>query len=189
MKPQGATIAATIAVLLALIIGGGLIYIYSGAYNIAATDGHTDLGRWLLRTIKLESIQAHAEPTAESPPPDSTMIRQGFHNFQEMCVVCHGAPGVEPGWMGKGLRPDPPKLSKAVTMYSEGELRWILKHGIKMAGMPALAPTHSDLQIQSIVAFIQTLPETSPEEYAAMSRTAQQQGQGQETGGGHQHTH
>ena len=185
MKSQWVTVAATIVILLVLTIGGGLIYIYSGAYNIAATESHTGVGRWLLSTIKVESIQAHAEPAAESPPPDSSLIQEGFHNFQEMCVVCHGAPGVEPGWMGKGMRPDPPKLSEAVTMYSEGELRWILRHGIKMAGMPALAPTHSDRQIQSILAFIQTLPDTSPEEYAAMRRTAQQQGQ--ETG--HEHTH
>lgn len=170
-------------------IGGGLLYIYSGAYNVSATESHTRVGQWLLETVKTESIQAHAEPVTATVTPDSVMIQDGFHSFREMCVVCHGAPGVEPGWMGQGMRPDPPRLSQAVTKYSQGELRWILRNGIKMAGMPALAPTHSDRQIESLVAFIQRLPDISPKEYEALNQTAQQEGQDGSAGHTHDNGH
>jgi hypothetical protein len=36
---------------------------------------------------------------------------------------------------------------------------------VKMTGMPAMGEHHGDEDIWSIVAFIETLPETSPERY------------------------
>src|SRR2546423_13483863 len=58
-----------------------------------------------------------------------------------MCVQCHGAPGRDPGIVGKGLRPPPPVLSEAVRPWDRAELFWIVKNGIKMTGMPASGPT------------------------------------------------
>ena len=177
---------ATIATLV-LLVGIGFIYIYSGSYNIAATDPHTSLGNWLFSTVKVQSIQRHAEPASWTA--DSAMVQAGSRRFKEMCVICHGAPGVEAAWIGKGLRPNPPKLSKAVKKYSQGELTWIVRHGIKMAGMPALDPTHSEEAIRSVVAFIQQLPEMSPQEYQMMTKTDTAQAGSVHRQGGHVHSH
>ena len=92
-------------------------------------------------------------------------IRHGFEHFRETCVACHGAPGVPPAEMGRGLRPEPPPLAEAARHWSTAELFWIVKHGVKTTGMPAWSPTHDDEELWSIVAFVERLPTMSPDDY------------------------
>lgn len=91
--------------------------------------------------------------------------------FANTCVQCHGAPGVERGELGKGIRPTPPNLSEAVAEWSDRELFWIFKHGIKFAGMPAFGPTHSDEELSALVAFLKELPSMSPQEYQQLAQS------------------
>jgi hypothetical protein len=65
------------------------------------------------------------------------------------------------------ITPTPPDLAKSVGQWSDRELYWIIKHGIKLAGMPAFGPTHSDEELWALAAFLRRLPETTPEQYAA----------------------
>jgi mono/diheme cytochrome c family protein len=46
-------------------------------------------------------------------------------------------------------------------------LFWIVKHGLKMTGMPAWAE-HSDEELWATVAFIKKLPGMTPEEYGKL---------------------
>lgn len=69
--------------------------------------------------------------------------------------------------------------------YSDAELYWIIKHGIKMTGMPAFGLTHSDEDLWAIVAFLRELPQVKAQEYEAMVEAA-----GIQNGaGGHDHQH
>lgn len=61
-----------------------------------------------------------------------------------MCAVCHGAPGEERGEVGKGMNPTLPRLERVADQWSDREIFWILKHGIRLAGMPAFGATRSD---------------------------------------------
>jgi len=51
-----------------------------------------------------------------------------------MCVMCHGAPGVERFDAGKGLYPDAPDLAEAAPDWTLQETYWITKNGIKDTG-------------------------------------------------------
>lgn len=154
-------------VLIVLLVGLGLIYIYSGSYNVAANEELEGLTRWVFSTTTMASIQARAEPLELQA--DSAMIHEGGHHFREMCAGCHGGPGVEAKWVGKGLNPEPPDLSESAEELSTGELYWIAEHGIKHTGMPALAPTHDEKEIRAIVAFIEQLPDLSEQDYQMMT--------------------
>jgi len=57
------------------------------------------------------------------------------------------------------MTPHPPKLSEAVSLWDDAELFYILKHGIKFAGMPAWAAEERDSGIWPVVAFLRALPE------------------------------
>jgi mono/diheme cytochrome c family protein len=181
---------AGLAVLLTLVVLvlGGLLFMYSGAYNVAATQEHTALGRWVLNTGQTRSVAVRAGGVPESPPFDASMVEHGFEHFRAMCVGCHGAPGVERGEFGKGITPTPPELSEEAAEWTEKELFWIMKHGIKMAGMPAFGPTHSDEEIWGLVAFLQELEGMTAEEYAQWeARFAPAPGDTAATAGGHSH--
>ncbi len=152
-------------VLILLLIGGGLLFIYSGIYNIAASEPHFPVVKWVFDTTMENSVRAHAEAVKLSPFYESASMEEGFRSYSEMCEMCHSAPGGEPSEIGKGLNPDPPELSDETEEWSPEEVYWILKHGIKMTGMPALGPTHSEKELWTITAFVKKLPNISPQEY------------------------
>jgi len=43
-----------------------------------------------------------------------------------------------------------------------------VKHGIKITGMPAWGVTHSDKPLWDVVAFLQKLPELTPDQYRTL---------------------
>jgi hypothetical protein len=67
----------------------------------------------------------------------------------------------------KAFTPQPPDLAKTAPLYSDRELFWILKHGIKMTGMPAWSD-HSDEDLWATVAFLKKLPGMSEQDYARL---------------------
>lgn len=182
------TAGATLLLTLVVLVVGGLVFMYAGAYNVAATEEHTALGSWILNTGQERSVAVRAREVPEPPPFDASMVEHGFEHYRAMCVVCHGAPGVERGEFGKGLTPTPPELFEEAAVWTDRELFWITRHGIKMAGMPGFGPTHSDEEIWGIVAFLQELKGMTPEEYARWeARFAPTPGDTVATSSGHSH--
>lgn len=169
---------------LALLLVAASAFIFMGGYNVAATDAHSGLTRWFLATAKRRSVATRA--TSVNAPTQFTteQIADGFSEFDEMCVACHGAPGRDRGEAGKGLNPRPPNLAEAAKEWSAAELFWIVKHGVKMTGMPAFGPTHSDERLWTIVAFLKQLPQLSPEKYAEMKQASAKHDDGHD-----EHTH
>src|ERR1035437_6052593 len=95
---------------LAVLITGHLIFIYSGIYNISAMDPHSKLTMWMMNTVRDNSIEHNADNNLKTPNlSDTSLIKMGFIHYREMCVGCHGAPGIEQSEIGKGLYPHPPK--------------------------------------------------------------------------------
>src|SRR5712691_1216308 len=136
-------LADFVAAFVALILAGA-VFIYGGFYDVAAVEPHGYLAHWVLNTTMQRSVRARARAITPPPEPLSQKIGEAFRNYNEMCASCHGAPGREPGVVGKGLQPSPPVLSEAVRRWDRAEVFWIVKNGIKMTGMPAFGPTHSD---------------------------------------------
>src|SRR5262249_49344791 len=97
---------------------------------------------------------------------------------------CHSAPGVGSGELAKGMYPQPPVLTDAASLWSSGELFWIIRNGIKMSGMPAW-PDHSDEDIWNIVAFLGRLPGMSNKDYGNFIKESIEDG-GHSTRGGPQ---
>jgi mono/diheme cytochrome c family protein len=153
----------------ALILGALAAFplIISGAYNVAATVPDTGIERIILNTTMRDSVRARAGK--ESPRTwDEDQIKMGFRHYDGMCVTCHGAPGKERTEISKGLRPQPPNLAEAGKDWTNAQLFWIIKNGIRMTGMPAVGATHRDEQIWDIVGFVRRLPQISAQDYQTM---------------------
>lgn len=162
--------ALVVLVTVVVIALGVLLFPYTGFYNVAASTGHTDFARWYLNTTAMQSIKARADDiTIPVDLTDSLLVARGAAGFAAMCQVCHGAPGKDRGVIGQGMTPQPPRLSEAAAEWSPEEVYWILEHGIKMAGMPAFGPTHGEKELWEIAAFVEQLPEMTPERYEALT--------------------
>lgn len=175
-------IGALAAVLVAVAVG--LLALQAGWYDVSATEPHTELTRWALGTLQENSIRARAGNLEVTLPTDSASLEHGFVHYDAMCVSCHGAPGVDRGETGQGMTPTPPDLAEEAPEWSDAELFWITRHGIKLAGMPAFGPTHSDEQLLGLVAFVRRLPEMTAADYAAWREAARS---GEVAGDGHTH--
>jgi mono/diheme cytochrome c family protein len=162
-----AVIASLLIAALLAALGAGAV-ISAGVYDVAATAPHWRVTTWLLETARIRSIKAQA---AGIPVPhgldDPAKVLIGVGHYAAHCAVCHGAPGVPKGDIGRGLSPPPPDLAKAAPLYSPAELFWIVKHGIKMTGMPAWSD-HSDEELWATVAFLEKLPGMSEQDYARL---------------------
>jgi len=163
---------AVLSVLLTLVGCGAvglivlLVVMYGGAYDVSASRPHTALMEGILEETRDSSVKSHAKG-AQIPEWYATADQErGFAHYDEMCALCHGAPGVEPAELVEGLNPEAPGLVEAGEEWDSAELFWIVKHGIKMSGMPAFGGTHSDESIWHIAAFVQGLRDMAPAQYA-----------------------
>jgi mono/diheme cytochrome c family protein len=163
-------VGVVIGVEIVIIAAVGLIVVYGGYYNVAATSKDPAWMDSLLGAISDHSIEHHAAGIPVSPTFEKPDLEVGYDHYSEMCVMCHGAPGVEAGDAAQGLNPQPPHLYETVGDLSPSEVFWILKHGIKMTGMPAFGPTHDDEKLWNIAAFVKKLPGMTPEQYAQMGK-------------------
>ena len=173
MRQRIVTAVLTIGAMVLLALGTGLYVLYSGAYDVAATTDHAGVTRWALGTRQRRSVAARAASVDGAPPADSAALAGGFVHFHAMCVQCHGAPGIDRGEVGQGMQPTPPRLEDEAGEWSDAELFWITKHGIRLAGMPAFGPTHDDDAIWGIVEFVRQLEAMTEEEYADRVRALQ----------------
>ena len=105
------------AVLVVPLAAGALIY--AGLYDVAATTPHWLVARAILETARVRSIKAHASGL-ETPLglEDPAKVLIGVEHYAAHCAVCHGAPGVPKGDIGRGLYPQPPDLAKMPSLYS-----------------------------------------------------------------------
>lgn len=175
-------IILTVLVLIVLGVVAGLLFIYSGVYNIAASEDHNALEKWVLETTMERSIESHAEGIEAPDLSDSAMLVRGFDHFDAMCVQCHGAPGIGRAEFAEGLNPAPPSLVEAGEEWTASELFWITKHGIKATGMPAFGGSHDDEDIWAMVAFMQTLPDIGYYGYLDLREARSASGSGDEDG-------
>jgi mono/diheme cytochrome c family protein len=141
-----------------------LIVLAMGAINMGA-DVKPGLIERTIAPWAVDRSVAKRAPNEKNPyAGDPAAVAVGFDHYRENCVICHGAPGVAGAELSKGLNPPAPSLGKEENDTPDGELFWVIKHGIRMTPMPAFGPTHTDEEIWKIVAFIRHLPNLTAQE-------------------------
>src|SRR4029077_3312606 len=114
-------------------------------------------------TASLEASVRRRAPQTQKPLTHSedTLIAGGKLYLND-CVGCHGEPGKPPSDFGATFYPPAPQFPRAGTKYSEAEVFWVAKHGIRRTGMAAQGSSYSDLKLWSLAAFISHLPNLPP---------------------------
>src|SRR5262245_32378894 len=111
--------------LLALVLAvaaAGLMVVFSGVYNVAATQQHTAPVYWLLETAMRQSVRRHARGLVAPPLDDAARIARGHALYDEHCVRCHGAPGISPEPFALGLMPQPANMAHTGREWPPDEL-------------------------------------------------------------------
>lgn len=141
-------------------------------YDVAATEPHGPAVEWVLSEGMERSVRRHAAEV-EIPPGvdlrDPALAERAIGHYSVACATCHGAPG-EPRAPWMVLYPAPRELTDpaVVGRWSDRELYWIIKHGIKDTGMIALGPTHPESDLWAVSAFVRQLPEMKAGRYRTL---------------------
>ncbi len=174
-------IGIILAIILIALLGGAA-FVYSGIYNVGADEAHWDVTYRLIQIGRTQSIRAHAAGIKTPADLDKqNRILAGAVHFSTHCAACHSAPGAQAQDMAEGMYPKPPALKDVSAIWKPRELFWIVKHGIKLSGMPSWAD-HGDDQLWNSVAFLQRLPNLTAEDYKKLLDAAKAKGIGHEMG-------
>lgn len=147
--------------------------------GLSAEARPTALETFVARNARHLAIPADARQ-AQNPVLDSAEVqREARLHFADHCAVCHANDGSGDTPIGNGLYPKPPDLRRSATQdLSDGELFWIIEHGIRFTGMPAFSVNvdhssgnHGEGQDSwKLVHFIRHLPYLTTAERMEMER-------------------
>ena len=165
------TILVIVVGVVVALIGGGWLFVHSGAFDIAADTPHSQPVYWLMQKVREYSIAARATDPVPGDLTDEKRIASGAGQYAEMCASCHLAPGMKRTEISRGLYPRAPELRRGSALTPAEEF-WVMKHGIKMTGMPAWGATHDDEILWDVVAFLRKFPELTAEQYQTLVNSA-----------------
>ena len=169
------TIIRIVVVLLVGIVLVSTWMVLSGNVDVAARRSQGGALDWLLDLTRAHSVKAHAARAVHGDFARAS-VPLGAAHYREMCVVCHGGPGLPVSEIGVGLNPSPPNLVESVRELSAGEIYWVMKNGVRMTGMPAFGVTHDEEALDAMTAFVLRLPGMSAEEFKALADSGEPAG-------------
>ena len=141
------------------------IVLAAGLVDFSASTPPSRVEERLATFALNRSIAAHAPKTVNPLAASPAAASAGLVLFRTHCVMCHGAPGVDPTEAGASLNPPAPGLTlPRVQKRPDGELFYIVSHGVKMTGMPSFSGARSDQEIWELVAALRHLPRLTDEE-------------------------
>lgn len=113
-----------------------------------------------------------AERARSNPVPASPEhLRAGMEHWADHCATCHANDGSGDTPIGRNLYPRAPDMRLPETQQlSDGELLYIIDHGVKLTGMPAWSSPDADDETLGwqLVHFIRHLPSLTAEELMEM---------------------
>jgi mono/diheme cytochrome c family protein len=147
---------------------GAAAFVWSGLYDISATDNHLAPTYHVIRKTMERSIERRAADIAVPPLGEPAQLERGLALYRAHCVQCHGAPGIAPEPFALGLTPLPTPLARSGIDRTPAQLFWVVKNGIKMTAMPAWEFRMPEDDIWAVVAFLKNLPLLSPRAYQGL---------------------
>ena len=146
---------------IAIFVVAGMVYLRLGLAEVRGDLPPSRLESSLMRMAVHSSVRRHA-PEVPNPvaPTDENLIAGGKMYLNE-CAGCHGTPGVVRKW-AEPLNPGAPKLAEVGTEYSEAQIFWVAKHGIRRTGMFANGAWDSDQKLWTVAAYIYRIKNLPP---------------------------
>jgi mono/diheme cytochrome c family protein len=152
---------------LAVIVGGA--WFWSQGMTARSTPSPMEVS--VARRARSAMIPAADRARTSPEAATADTIRSGMTHWADHCASCHGNDGRGETPMGLGLYPRAPDMRLDDTQrLTDGELFYIIEHGVKLTGMPAWG-TGPDGEAASwhLVHFIRKLPTLTDAELAEMA--------------------
>lgn len=157
-------------------VGVVAAYVFvSGGYMPANADSPPPaLEKWAARR-SLHATLAREAPKETPPEPSDAELAGAVKLYAVNCAVCHGGKDGEASRIARGLYQHAPQLAKdGVEDDPVGRTYWVVKHGIRMTGMPAFGPTLKDDELWRLAWFLRKMDSLGPKASKAWSAVPSQ---------------
>jgi mono/diheme cytochrome c family protein len=131
-----------------------LVILCLGLAPVAADQPPSTIEVRILGAALRKAVLQRTSGEQEPPPPAHEDLVGGGEIYKEMCSRCHGEPGAVSSPLGSSFYPPAPLLPGHKSEWSERELFWIIKHGIRNTAMPAWATLLADDDIRQVAALV-----------------------------------
>jgi len=152
-----------------MLAGAGVAYLKSTGLSTRGDPGRIEA--MIARTARTMAIPASARAQQNPIPASSDVIAEGMAHYADHCATCHANDGSGQTEMGQGLYPKAPDMRLSATQdMSDGELFYVIEHGIRFTGMPGWRTGTAAGEESSwhLVHFIRRLPNLTSVELDAM---------------------
>ena len=136
---------------LALLSVSALAVVKLGLMPVSADGNHSRLEARVMPSVLHAAIAKQAPLQTNPVSLSEDNLKSGATTYKAMCARCHSTPQGNPSVYGQSFYPPAPQLSGGMSTYTESQLFWIIKHGIRNTGMPAWGSMLSDEEIWQIV--------------------------------------
>jgi mono/diheme cytochrome c family protein len=154
-KMKRTRVAATILVIALVVVA----IVVASRFSLAAVE-EPGRAETFLATKGKHFLIARESRVGLPKEPANTLasVAEGDRLYGSECAMCHGMSARTPTDAGRWMYPRAADLtSPAVQNYSDRELFWIIKNGIRLSGMPAFGKVESDDHIWSLVHYLRSL--------------------------------
>ena len=147
-----------VAILAAVVITSGLV-------PVTASSGHWPITAWGLEFAMERSVGTNSRSITPPPLDDEGLVMRGAAHFQVGCAWCHGQPDSPPGRLVMHMTPHPSNLDEELEKWSDRELYYIVRHGVKFTGMPGWPATNREDEVWGLVAFLKRFRSMDMQQY------------------------
>ena len=164
------------ALMLLILLLSGIAVMRLGLMPVNADGTHSSLEARIMPLVLHASIVRHASADMNPLAVNEENLKAGASTYKAMCARCHSTPGDNPSAYGQSFYPPAPQHLGGMPNYTDSQLFWTIKHGIRNTGMPAWGSMLSDDEIWQLVSLLknsQDLPPSVESEWQApKNRTA-----------------
>ena len=147
----------------------GFAYLKSTGLSTRVEPGRIEA--LVARSARSMAIPSSARVLPNPIPLSADVIAEGMAHYADHCATCHANDGSGKTEMGQGLYPRAPDMRLPATQeLSDGELFYVIEHGIRFTGMPGWGTGTATGELASwrLVHFMRHLPNLTPAELDAM---------------------
>jgi len=152
----GIVFAVVAFVLAALIYAGG------GYMAVHADAAPGVIERWVANRALDAAVERQA-PQQNNPVPktDANLI-DGMKLYAMNCAGCHGGLDRKRNVLGGAFYPPAPQIIVRGLHDPEWQIFFVIKHGVRLTGMPAWGKVMSDEDLWKITAFVRNVDQLPP---------------------------
>ena len=137
--------------------------------GLSTADQPSYLEQTVARAARNLAIPRKARLEANPWKATPQALKEARESFLDRCAVCHSLDGSGQTNVGRNLYPKVPDLRLPQTQnLTDGEIRYIIRNGVRLTGMPGWAKPHDEQSDDSwkLVLYIRDLRQLSSEEQA-----------------------